>query len=184
MKIRHLVLIAIIFQSFIFTTKAQVYLTQTGETSFFSETPMENISGLNKTVAAAMNLASNDIAIRIQNVAFKFPNKLMEEHFNENYMESDKFPISTFKGKIIEKIDFTKDGTYEVSANGTFDIHGVKQERVLKGKLTVAKNQLTLQCNFDIKLADYKIEIPTLVIAKIAETIAVKSKFVLIPKNM
>ena len=171
MKIRHLVLIAIIFQSFIFTTKAQVYLTQTGETSFFSETPMENISGLNKTVAAAMNLASNDIAIRIQNVAFKFPNKLMEEHFNENYVESHKFPKSEFKGKLkdLEQIDFTKDGIHTVKVKGDLTMHGQTKEVETTGKLVIQGGKISANATFNVKLSDFDISIPGLVADKVAK---------------
>ncbi|MES2520380.1 MAG: YceI family protein [Bacteroidota bacterium] len=168
----------------VFQGKSQLFLTNSGESNIFSETPVENISAINKQVASIINITSGEIAVRIQNVAFHFPNKLMEEHFNENYMESSKFPISTFKGKIQETIDYSKVGTYDVSAKGILEMHGVKKEKILKGKLTVTKEQLTLISNFDVKLADYNIEIPTLVMAKIAESINIKSKFILAPKKL
>ncbi len=114
---------------------------------------------------------------------FIFPNKLMEEHFNENYIESEKYPNSTFKGKFQEVIDFKKEGVYEVSAKGILEMHGVKQERVIKGKLTVGKDQLTFVVNFDVKLVDHKIEIPTLVMTKIAESLTIKNRFVFTPKK-
>ena len=178
-----LVILLIISSLLAFRVNAQLFITQTGETSFFSETPLENISALNKQVAAIINTSTAEVAVRIQNVAFHFPNKLMEEHFNENYMETEKYPNSTFKGKIQEVIDYQKEGVYDVTAKGTLEMHGVKQERTLKGKLTVAPNQLTIICNFDVKLADHKIEIPTLVVAKIAESLTVKNRFVLTPKK-
>jgi polyisoprenoid-binding protein YceI len=168
----------------VFQGKAQLFLTNTGESSFFSETPIENIVAVNKEVASIINVSSGEIAVKIRNVSFHFPNKLMEEHFNENYMESSKFPNAMFKGKIQEKIDFKKEGTYEVTAKGILEMHGVKKEKVLKGKLTIGKDQLTLICDFDVKLVDYKIDVPTLVLAKIAESINIKNKFVLIPKKV
>ena len=177
------VLLLLISSIAAFRTKAQLFITQTGETSFFSETPLENISASNKQVAAIINTSTSEVAVRIQNVAFHFPNKLMEEHFNENYMETEKYPNATFKGKIQEALDFQKEGIYEVTAKGTLEMHGVKQERTLKGKLTVAPAQLTLVCNIDVKLADHKIDIPTLVVAKIAESLTVKNRFVLTPKK-
>ena len=161
-----------------FQAKAQLFITQAGETSFFSETPLENISALNKQVAAIINTSTSEVAVRIQNVAFHFPNKLMEEHFNENYIESEKYPNSTFRGKFQEVIDFKKEGVYDISAKGILEMHGVKQERVIKGKLSVGKEQLTFVGNFDVKLADHKIEIPTLVMTKIAESLTVKNRFV------
>ena len=162
---------------------AQLIMTQTGETSIFSETPLENIAAKNNLVAAVINTANGDVAVKIPMNQFKFSNKLMEEHFNENYVESEKFPSATFRGKIQEPIDFKKDGSYVVSAKGSLEIHGVKQERTIKGKLTIAKDQVTLEANFDVKLVDHKIEIPTVVFAKIAESIAVKNKWVLVPKK-
>ncbi len=162
---------------------AQLFLTQTGETSFFSETPLENIAAKNTNTAAIINTAKGEIAIKMAMNQFVFPNKLMQEHFNENYMESDKYPTATFRGKIQETIDFKKDGVYDVSAKGTLEIHGIKQDRIIKGKLTVGKGQIMMESNFNIKLVDHKIDIPTVVFAKIAEVISVKSNWVLMAKK-
>lgn len=161
----------------------QIYMTKAGQTSFFSETPLENISAVNQQVAVLLNSASGEIAVRMQHQAFTFPNKLMQEHYNENYMETGKYPAASFTGKLIEHIDYSKDGIYVVSAEGFLDIHGVKQKRVLKGQLTIDHGQCTLNCEFDVRLADHNIQVPTLVIAKIAESISVKNKFVLILKK-
>lgn len=162
-------------------TFGQLYATQSGETNFFSETPVENISATNKSVGAILNTATNDLAVSMRMTAFEFPNKLMQEHFNENYMESEKFPVGIFKGKIIEAIDYTKNGMYEVTAKGQLTLHGVTQARDLKGKLTVDNQKINLVCNFDVKLTDHKIEVPKLVFAKIAEVISIKSKYALTP---
>ncbi len=105
---------------------------------------------------------------------FKFSNKLMEEHFNENYMESEKFPTGVFSRKINEKIGFSKDWTYDISTVGKFQIHGVTQNRTLTGKMTIKNGLPSLICTFDVKLADHKIDISTIVVAKIAEIIEVK----------
>lgn len=156
---------------------SQLYSTQTGETNFFSETPVENISAINKTVGAILNTANNEIAVSMKMTAFDFPNKLMQEHFNENYMESEKFPAGSFKGKIVEVVDFTKNGSYDVTARGFLTLHGIAQPRDLKGKLTIDNQKISLSCNFDVKLVDHKIDVPKLVFAKIAEVITVKSKY-------
>lgn len=165
------------------TTKSfgQLYATKVGETSFFSETPVENIAAMNKTVGVILNTATNDLVTSMKITSFDFPNKLMQEHFNENYMESDKFPVGTFKGKIVEKIDFTKNGSYDVTAKGQLTIHGVSQNRDLKGKLTIDNHKITLVSAFEVKLVDYKIEVPKLVFSKIAEVIAVKTTYILLP---
>ena len=161
-----------------FSSFSQLYIAKAGETGFFSETPLENIAAINKQVTAAIKVETGDVAVKMQMNQFQFPNKLMQEHFNENYMESTKFPIGTFSGKIQEKIDFTKDGVYDITAKGVFLIHGVKQDRTITGKLTVKGTTLTLVSNFDIKIADHNIDIPKIVFAKIAEVVKVKNTFV------
>jgi polyisoprenoid-binding protein YceI len=163
-------------------TNAQTFLTQTGEVSFFSETPVENITATNKKARSAINPATGDVAVTMQMTDFQFPNKLMQEHFNENYVESEKYPTATFRGKLVEPVDFTKAGTYDVSAKGNFTLHGVTQERTLKGKLTVEPGQkLTLLCDFTVALKDHKIEVPTLVFVKVAQVISVKNRYVYAP---
>jgi hypothetical protein len=163
---------------FAVNTEAQNYICRDGETSFFSETPLENIAALNKTVTSVLNTATNEIAVKMVMTEFKFKNHLMEEHFNENYMESSKFPNGIFKGKINETIDWKKNGTFDVSANGMLIMHGVSKERLLKGKVSIKDEEITLLCGFNIPLADHKIDVPKLVMVKIAENIAVNNKFV------
>lgn len=163
---------------FAVNTEAQNYICRDGETSFFSETPLENIAALNKKVASVLNAETNEIAVKMVMTEFKFKNHLMEEHFNENYMESTKFPNGIFKGKINEAIDWKNNGIFDVTAKGTLIMHGVSKERLLKGKVTIKGEEITLQCDFNIPLADHKIDVPTLVIAKIADNIAVKNKFI------
>ncbi len=161
---------------------AQTFIAQTGETSFFSETPVENITAVNKKGRSAINPATGDVVVTMQMTDFSFPNKLMQEHFNENYVESEKYPAATFKGKFTEPVDFTKAGAYDVSAKGTFTVHGVAQERTIKGKLTIEPGQkLTLACEFNVALKDHNIEVPTLVFVKVAQNILVKNRYVYAP---
>ncbi|MDR6193925.1 YceI family protein [Siphonobacter sp. SORGH_AS_0500] len=164
------------------SAQAQLFITQTGETSFFSKTPMENISAVNKKVGSVLNTQTGEIVVRMTMTDFSFPNKLMQEHFNENYVESEKYPYAMFRGKIQPIPDLNKPGTYDVSAVGTFDLHGVKKERTLNGKLTVQGDKITLQSDFQVALVDHKIEVPKLVFAKIAEVIDVKNQFTLTKK--
>lgn len=154
------------------------WICRKGETSFFSETPLENIAALNKNVVSLIDFTKGEIAVKMTMTDFRFQNHLMEEHFNENYMESEKYPTGTFSGKIQESIDISKNGTYDISARGQLTMHGVQKERIMKGKLIVNGNEITLISDFDIALKDHKIEVPTLVITKIAEVISVKDKFV------
>lgn len=151
-------------------------MTTTGEVSFFSKTPLEDIDAVNKTVSSIINTATNEVAVQMRITNFVFPNKLMQEHFNENYLESEKFPSATFKGKIKEAIDLTVAGTYPITASGTATIHGVTRPIDLKGTIISTGTSLALTCAFEVKLVDYKVDIPKIVFAKIAEVIKVSSK--------
>lgn len=128
-----------------------------------------------------LNGVTKEIAVKVPIKSFVFPKSLMQEHFNENYMESDKYPYAIFKGKINEGIDFTKPGTYDVSATGKLNIHGVERDQTLKGKLTVQSGKALLDAAFDVLLVDHKIKVPEVVFAKIAEKIAVTTHFVYVP---
>ena len=167
-------LIAIICVCLAWSANAQLFTTQSGEISFFSKTPMEDIDAVNKQVGSIINSANNEVAVQIRVTNFIFPNKLMQEHFNENYLETDKYPSATFKGKIKEPIDLKVAGTYAVTAAGTATIHGVTRPVELKGTLVSTGKTLTLNCLFDIRLDEYKIDIPKIVFAKIAEVVKVK----------
>jgi len=108
----------------------------------------------------------------------------MQEHFNENYMESDKYPKAEFKGKIadIAKVNFAKDGTYDVTVKGNMTIHGVTKEVNVPGTVTVKGTQVTTNAEFDVVPADYKINIPKLVEGKIAKEIEVTVNSILTKK--
>lgn len=155
---------------------SQLYTAQSGEVSIFSKTPLEDIDALNKQVSSIINVATNEVAVQMRVTNFIFPNKLMQEHFNENYLESDKFPSATFKGKIREEVDLKVPGTYAVTAAGSATIHGITKSIELKGNIVSTGDQLSLNCQFEIKLVDYKVDIPKIVFAKIAEVIRVRSK--------
>ncbi|CAG5071614.1 hypothetical protein DYBT9623_03608 [Dyadobacter sp. CECT 9623] len=155
------------------------FSTTSGVTRFSSETPLENINAENKKSQVILNSANGEIAIRMNMREFVFPNKLMQEHFNENYIESDKYPTATFSGKMDNAPDFSKDGQYDVSAKGKFTVHGVTKERTLKGKLKVEGEKITLSSNFEVPLTDHNIEVPQVVFVKIAQVIQVKADYVL-----
>lgn len=158
-----------------------LFSTNNGETTFHSETPVEDITAVNKLGQSILNTSTNEIVVQMNMKQFDFPNKLMQEHFNENYIESDKYPKAIFKGKINEKIDFTNNGTYDITATGDFTIHGVTKMRTLKGKVTVNQGNLSIITDFDVSLTDHKIEVPQIVFVKIAQVIKVKSKFTYVP---
>lgn len=178
---RFLIIPVFILISLCASAQNQLYSVKNSEFSFFSKAPMEDIEARNTKASSIINTANRELVVRIPITQFQFSNKLMQQHFNENYMESEKFPNATFKGKINEMIDFSKSGVYEVSASGTLNIHGVDKERTIKGKLIVGENALNLDARFDVMLIDHKIDIPKLVFKKIAEKIAVSASINYIP---
>lgn len=160
-----------------------LYKATNATVSFFSKTPIEDIDGKSETATTLINLEKKDIAFMIQNNSFQFPNKLMQEHFNEKYMESEKYPISNFRGNVQENIDLKVAGVYQVTVNGKLTIHGITLDRTIPGTLTVKEGSILLESNFIVKNSDHKIEIPSLVATKIADELNVKVKATLLPKN-
>lgn len=154
-----------------------VYSTSNGKVRFFSKAPLEDISAQNHAAVSFINTNTRQIVVRININKFDFPNKLMQEHFNENYLESDKFPTATFQGKINEEIPWDKEGTYDVSASGNMNIHGKTIPRTIKGKLNVRQQGLRLDSRFNVPLADHNIKIPKLLFSNIAENIDVTCQF-------
>ena len=163
--------------SFLNCSKAQnVYMTKTGGAWFDAGTGVEDITGNNKSVLSAINTSTGDIQFSVNIKSFEFWSALLQEHFNENYMESDKYPKSTFSGKIIniDKVNTNKDGSYPVSVKGTLEIHGVKKEVETKGILKVSGESINATADFTVVLDDYKIPIPNLVKDKLSKTAKIK----------
>lgn len=154
---------------------AQKFMTRTGRVSFFSATSMENIQAINNEVAAALDAKSGDIQMIVPIKSFKFEKALMQEHFNENYMESDKFPKAEFKGRItnMSTVNLAKDGSYNVVATGKMTMHGVTRDVSAPGVITVKGGVPAAEASFNVRCADYGIKIPSVVSSKIAEQIKV-----------
>lgn len=154
---------------------AQKYMTRTGKITFFSSTPMENIEAFNNEVSAVADASTGEIVFQAPIKSFKFEKALMQEHFNENYMESDQYPKAEFKGKIanMPAANFAKDGTYNVTANGKLTMHGVTRDISVPGTVTVKGGDATVNAKFKVRTADYGIKIPGMVEGKIAKEIAV-----------
>jgi polyisoprenoid-binding protein YceI len=159
-----------------FTTGyAQKYITRAGKVSFKSN-GNEDIRAVNSEVNCILDATTGKVGFQIMIKSFKFEKALMQEHFNENYMESDQYPKAEFSGKIdnMEAAQYQKDGTYKVTTTGTMTVHGVKKEVAIPGTIIVAGDKLTLQANFAILFADYAIKIPDLVTGKVGTKADVK----------
>jgi polyisoprenoid-binding protein YceI len=154
---------------------SQKYMTRNGHIRFFSSASLEDIEAHNRQVNAALDLETGDFVFRVLVRSFEFEKALMQEHFNENYMESHKFPNASFQGKIsnLSEIDFNKNGTYEATVEGKMTIHGVTKDIVEKGTLSMKDGTIEAYSQFNVKVADYDIKIPKTVVNNIAENIQV-----------
>jgi len=159
-----------------------IYKATSGVIDFFSEAPMENIEAKNTQVKAIMNIEKHEIAFIVPVIGFKFEKPLMEEHFNENYMESEKYKTAQFSGKYTGNVDFKTDGEYPVRGEGKLNIHSVEQEREFKGAIKVEGGKVILTCKFDVHLKDHKIKIPKVVVKNIAEKVEVNVNVTFEPK--
>ena len=154
---------------------AQRYFTKTGKISFFSRAPMENIEAVNRKATCVLNAQTGQMDFAVLMKAFEFEKALMQEHFNENYVESDKYPKAIFRGKIenLSTINFQKDFTYNVVISGDLTIHGVTKNVKTKGTFTVNSGKIKANATFTILLSDYKISIPSAVKEKISNEVKI-----------
>jgi hypothetical protein len=173
-KIISLVLIAVFVMMYL-CGSAQTYAGKNIHVSLFSSTPLENIRAASENGTAVLIAATREIVVQVPVKSLEFDRKLMQEHFNENYMESDRFPYAKFKGIINEQVDFAKDGEYDVTVNGILSVHGVDQKRSIPGKINIRAGVVQIGTAFTVACASHKIKIPTLVFTKIAEQISIKA---------
>jgi polyisoprenoid-binding protein YceI len=155
---------------------SQILMTKKATISFHSHTFLENIDAVNNNVMAVIDGTKKNIAFSMLMKQFDFPKKLMQTHFNENYVESDKYPKATFSGAYTENADLTKDGIYPVKVNGKLTIHGVTKDVQIPGTLTVKGGLITGTTSFKLNPTDYNIEIPFIVRNKIEKENTVNVK--------
>jgi hypothetical protein len=169
------VLLLILFLNIVLAVNAQKYMTKNGYIGFFSHTSMEDIKGDNNQVISAIDISTGEIVFQAVIKSFHFDRALMEEHFNENYMESDKIPKSSFKGKItnLSSVNFSKNGTYDVTVEGDLTIHDVTNKINTKGTIEVVSGGINANSKFNIVPEDYKINIPGVVRDKINKNLEV-----------
>jgi hypothetical protein len=176
--------------------QAQIYMAKTGSTSisFHSDAPMEDIEAINKGAIIVLSTSKNEVLVRVTIENFKFKNSLMEEHFNENYMETNKkvnvngaaaYPnkYAEFKGKISETIDYTSQGEYKVTINGKLTMHNVTRDVVITGTLTKKGEEIIISSTFKVKVADYDIKVPNMYVKNIAEEVDITINSTLVPRK-
>ena len=165
----------------------QKYFSKTGKISFHSDAPMEKIEAHNSTASTVLDAATGNVEWAVLIQGFKFEKALMQEHFNENYMESATYPKAKFKGKIdnLSSVNFKKDGDYNVNVSGQMEIHGVTKPVSATGVISVKGGTVSAKSKFSVAVADYGIVIPKLVADNIAKTvdINVQADYQAMPSN-
>ena len=157
------------------TTAAQVWKCTNGKIEFNSDAPLEVINAKSGDLRAVIDPINGNFAFSVRNSSFRgFNSVLQEEHFHESYMESHRYDVSNFMGKIIEKIDFTKNGTFTIRAKGKLNIHGFERERIIQSTIQINGQKMNVKSSFTVPLVEHNISIPKLVHQKIAEEIQVK----------
>lgn len=160
------------------------WVTDKGKIRFRSDAPLELIQAASNDMKGVISIQERTFAFSVPLSSFQgFNGPLQREHFNENYMESDRYPEATFSGRIIEDADLSKPGEYIVRAKGMLTIHGISRERIIKSTLVVGNGSCSLSSFFTIPLADHDISIPKVVHQKIAQEIEVQVDGTLTPQS-
>lgn len=168
------ILLSLFVTATVLVNAQAVQMTKTGKISFYSRAKsIDKVEAENNEVSSILNPQTGDMVFAVLIKSFHFASALMEEHFNENYLESGKFPKSTFKGKItnLAAVNFAKDGAYPVTVEGDLTMHGVTKTATAPGSVTVKGGKVSATAKFQVKLKDYSISIPSLVADKISEDI-------------
>lgn len=152
---------------------ANVFTSKNFKISFYSKTPVEDINAESKVVTCILIKNTKTLLFQVPIRTFKFPISMMEEHFNESYLESDKFPTAKFKGTLLDSVNYALDGNYPVRVQGVLSMHGVDKPRTIKGIIHINKGIVSLESAFNVACVDHKVEIPKIVFAKISEVIQV-----------
>ncbi|MFC5284013.1 YceI family protein [Pedobacter alpinus] len=171
---RHILTYLLIVTSFV--VKAQTYTASEVYVHFFSPAPIVDIEAITNTAKVKLNLAKKDVEVEILINSFTFKKALMQTHFNEKYIESNKYPTATFKGKFKDKLDLNTDGVYKLSLDGRFSIHGVERAKNIDCIVSVKDNKIFFESSFKLLSANYKIEAPDIIYRKVGQEVDVDIK--------
>ena len=154
----------------------QVYKTSSGIINFDAGTGMEDIKGINKGVSSAFDSKTGRYQFLLPINGFEFKSQLMQDHFHENYMETDKYPKSKFTGQIIDinTVNFSKNGTYPVKVKGILEMHGVSKEVTANGNFIIDHGAVQSYSEFYILLSDFGISVPSLVGDKLSKKVKIQ----------
>ena len=151
------------------------YFTKTGKISFFSKASLEDIEAKNGAVTAVLDTRTGALQFAVLMKGFEFKKALMQEHFNENYVESSKYPKADFKGVVVNnsEVSYSKPGTYPTKIKGKLTMHGITKDVETTGLISVEPTQLKATSTFNVQLSDYGIKLPALVKDKVSNTIKI-----------
>ncbi len=166
-----IVIVLLAWVSVINQAGQDLYACKNANISLFSSAPLEDIAANTQIGTSVYNATTGELVFSVSINTFKFKKSLMQEHFNSDYMESDKYPKATFRGKIKEHIDVTQNGSYPITAVGELDVHGVKQNRTIPGSIKISNGIITMTAGYVVKCVDHHIDIPKIVFHNIAESI-------------
>lgn len=155
-----------------------------GTIAFHSDAPQELIKASSSQLRGVLDIKNRTFVFKINVGSFVgFNSPLQQEHFNENYMETNKFPEAVYAGKIIEDVDLSADGRYDVRVKGKLKVHGLEQERIINSQIVVKRGKILIDSDFIVALVDHDIKIPRVVYDKLAPDINVSVKATLVPKQ-
>lgn len=172
MKWKLVVIFTVIAQ---WTAAQNRYYTKTGQISFYSDAPMEKIEAVNRSVSAVLDKSTGQLQFLVLMKGFEFKKALMQEHFNENYVESDRYPKAQFRGMVVNNpaINYEREGSYVAVVKGKLSLHGKEQDVETKGTISVKNGKLGCEAVFVIRLNDFEVKIPALVKDKVAERVTI-----------
>ncbi len=178
-----IVLLLLVLPLIKYSLGQDLYITSKGNVEFTSDAPLELIEAASDQLNGILKISDRSFVFRVPMKSFEgFNSSLQQTHFNENYLESAKYPHTIFEGKIIEEIDFNTPGTHNIRGKGSFTCHGVKRERIIKCKVIIDQNKILVSSEFTVFLEEHNIKIPSVVSQKIAEEIIVSVDLELVPK--
>ena len=159
------------------------FFTKTGSISFFSRTELEDIDAHNRSVTCVLDTKTGNVQFAVLMKGFEFKKALMQEHFNEDYIESNKYPRAEFKGQIVNNssVDYTKEGVQQARVKGQLTIHGQTNEIETDGTVSVKDGKIFIASEFPVAIADYKITVAAFAKKKVAKTVSVKVSCALEP---
>ena len=170
MKLLSLVLLLFIIDT---EAKSQVYTSRKVAVHFFSPAPITDIDALTNTASAILNPKKREVKVSIPIASFSFKKALMQQHFNQIYLESDKYPLASFKGIYPTAINLSKDGIYQVPLTGKFSIHGVEKTVTIPCDLSIKNGEIAFNTDFKLLSKDYKISPPVILTKEVGQEISV-----------